>query len=129
MKICMPTMGKNGMNEMVYGHFGSAAYFTIFDTETNDLSIVENTNEHHSHGACMPLDAISGYNIDAVLTNGMGKRAVQKLNNGGVKVYLLENDTVLEAIEKFKSGSLFELTTENACGGHHHGHGHAHHDH
>jgi predicted Fe-Mo cluster-binding NifX family protein len=122
MKICMPTMGNSGMEERVHNHFGSAGYFTIFDDETNELQVVENNNHHHSHGNCQPLQAISGYNVDAVLTNGMGKRAVQKMNNGGVKVFLLEGDTVAEAIDKFKKSSLIELTIENACGGHHHGH-------
>ena len=125
----MPTMGNSGMDERVHNHFGSASYFTIFDSETQELKVIENSNTHHSHGACQPLEAIAGYNVNAVLTNGMGKRAVQKMNDGGVKVFLLEDDTVSSAIEKFNSGSLLELTIENACGGHHHGHGHAHHEH
>ncbi len=120
MKLCMPTMGEGGMNEKVYNHFGSASYFTIFDDETHELKVVENNNSHHSHGACQPLEAIAPYNVDAVLTNGMGKRAVQKMNNGGIKVYLLEDDTVADAIDKFAKNGLVELTVENACGGHSH---------
>lgn len=29
MKICLPTMGKEGLKEKVFSHFGSARYFTI----------------------------------------------------------------------------------------------------
>ncbi len=129
MKICMPTQGKEGLNEMVFGHFGSASYFAIYDTESKELKTIENDNHHHEHGQCQPLGAIEGYAVEAVLTNGMGKRAVAKLNNGGVKVYLLDNDSVESAISKFESGQLEELKVEDACGGHHHGgqgHGHGH---
>lgn len=118
MKICLPTAGKNGLSEMVYNHFGSAQYFTIYDTDTKAVQVVENDNDHHSHGSCQPLGVISKYNVDAIMTNGMGRRAVQMLNEGGVKVYLLNGNTVTEAVKKFESNELVELTIENACGGH-----------
>ncbi|WP_236777941.1 NifB/NifX family molybdenum-iron cluster-binding protein [Anoxybacter fermentans] len=89
-----------------------------YDTETKDLKVIENSNEHHSHGACQPLKAIAGYDIDVVLTNGMGRRAVSLLNEGGIKVYLLEGDTVEEAIARFEAGELRELTSDMACQGH-----------
>lgn len=130
----MPTQSPGNMNEMVYGHFGSAGYFVIYDTKSKELETIENPNDHHSHGQCHPLDAIDGLGVEAVLTNGMGKRAVAKLNNSGVKVFLLDDDTIENAISKFESGQLTELTVDNACGGHHggghgrgHGHGHSHH--
>jgi predicted Fe-Mo cluster-binding NifX family protein len=61
---------------------------------------------------------ISGLGVDAVLTSGMGRRAVQLLNQGGIKVYLLAGETVQQAIDKFSAGELTELTFDNACGGH-----------
>ena len=118
MKICLPTTGKNGLSETVHDHFGSAAYFTIYDTEAKSVQIIENDNQHHAHGACQPLGRISGLGVDAVLTSGMGRRAVQLLNQGGIKVFLLAGDTVQQAVDKFSSGELTELTFDNACGGH-----------
>ena len=59
---------------------------------------MENDNSHHAHGACQPLGMIAGLGVDAVLTSGMGRRAVQLLNEGGVKVYLLDGDTVQQAV-------------------------------
>jgi predicted Fe-Mo cluster-binding NifX family protein len=128
MKICIPTQGIGGLQEPVFGHFGSAGYFVIYDTESKELNTIKNSNDHHEHGQCHPLGNIEGYGIEVVLTNGMGKRAVQKLNAGGVKVFLLANDNVEEAIRKFESGQLAELTLDNACGGHEGGHqrGHRH---
>ena len=118
MIICMPTVGTNGMTESVYNHFGSSRYFTIYDTESKSVQVVENDNEHHNHGSCQPLSVIEKYKIDAILTSGMGRRAVQMLNDGGIKVFLLSGDTVNDAVKKFEAGELQELTFENACGGH-----------
>lgn len=118
MKICLPTTGKNGLSEKVHDHFGSAGYFTIYDTESKNVQVIENDNSHHAHGACQPLGKISGFGVNAVLTSGMGQRAVQLLNQGGVKVYLLAGDTVQEAVDKFIANELRELTIDNACGGH-----------
>jgi len=118
MKICLPTTGKNGLSETVHSHFGSASYFTIYDTETKGVQVIENDNQHHAHGACQPLGMISGLEIEAVLTSGMGRRAVQLLNEDGIKVYLLAGNTVREAVDKFVANELPELTFDNACGGH-----------
>lgn len=118
MKICLPTTGKNGLSETVHNHFGSASHFTIYDTESKSVQVIENDNPHHAHGACQPLEKISGMDVNAILTSGMGRRAVQLLNQGGIKVYLLAGDTVREAVDKFVAHELPELTFENACSGH-----------
>jgi len=118
MKICLPTTGNKGLTETVHDHFGSAGYFTIYDTEAKSVQVIQNDNSHHAHGACQPLGMISGLGVDAVLTSGMGRRAVQLLNEGGIKVFLLDGDTVQQAVDKFVAGELSELTCDNACGGH-----------
>jgi predicted Fe-Mo cluster-binding NifX family protein len=120
MKVCVPTMGQHGLTEMAHGHFGSARYFTIYDTQTKAVQVTENLNQHHGHGACQPLGVIASYQVDAVLTGGMGRRAVQILNDGGVKVYLSAEGTVQEAVTKFARNELVELSPDGACGGHGH---------
>jgi predicted Fe-Mo cluster-binding NifX family protein len=123
MKICMPTAGNGGMTEKVFDHFGSARYFTIYDTDTKSIEVVENGKEHHAHGACQPLSVVASHEVDAIMTNGIGRRAVRLFNDGGIKVYALDGNTVKEAIGKFEANDLVELTVENACGGHEQGHG------
>lgn len=118
MKICMPTNGNGGMTEQVHNHFGSAKFFTIYDSESKELNVIENANEHHTHGACQPLRAINGHGIDVVLTTGIGARAISKINAGGIKVYKLEGNTVEEAVQKFQAGELKEMTSDQACQGH-----------
>ncbi|MEJ2664842.1 MAG: NifB/NifX family molybdenum-iron cluster-binding protein [Spirochaetia bacterium] len=118
MRLCIPTNGTRGLAEEVYGHFGSAPYFTVYNTDSKQVVLLENNNEHHEHGMCRPLDVIAGRQVDAVLTGGMGKRAVKILNDEGIKVFLLEGRNVEEAVKKFEANKLRELTVENACGGH-----------
>jgi predicted Fe-Mo cluster-binding NifX family protein len=118
MKICLPTEGDGGLKEMVFNHFGSAKFFTIYDTEKQTIEVVKNDNEHHEHGTCNPVGIIANYKVDVILSGGMGKRAVQMLNESGIKVFLMEGNTVSEVIKKFEENKLTELTFDNACGGH-----------
>jgi predicted Fe-Mo cluster-binding NifX family protein len=118
MRICIPTESGEGAKAAAYGHFGSAPYFTIFDTGTGSVEVVGNANEHHAHGMCHPLAALEGRRIDAVVVAGIGVRALQRLNEGGIKVYRTISATVEEIARKFETGELEEMTLENSCAGH-----------
>ena len=115
MRICIPTMGKEGMKEKVHNHFGSAGFFTIYDTKTKKFEIVENKGHDHVHGACQPLKAVEDHDVDVVLSSGMGRRALCNLNDGGIKVYLAEEGNVEQILEKFNKGELDEMRADNAC--------------
>ena len=118
MNLCIPAMGPEGMTASVSGHFGGAPYFAIYNTETQQCKVLENINLHHSHGACQPLRAIAGLDIDAVVCGGMGARALMLLNQGGIRVYLGQAGTVHEIAAAFQQGNLPELTPANACSRH-----------
>lgn len=119
MRLCIPTETSDGKTANVYGHFGSAPYFTIYDTDKEVFEIVANSNQHHAHGMCQPMQLLSGMNIDAVVCQGMGTRAVQRLNAGGIKAYQAVAGSVEDVVSQFASGTLEELTLENACTQHH----------
>ncbi|MFA5389051.1 MAG: NifB/NifX family molybdenum-iron cluster-binding protein [Candidatus Omnitrophota bacterium] len=118
MKICVPTETNEGKNAKVYGHFGSAPYFTIYDTEKESVDIIDNSNQHHAHGTCHPMNALGGNKIDAVVCGGMGGRAVQKLNEMGIKAYMALPGTVEDIVREFKKNTLKEITISNACSQH-----------
>lgn len=119
MRICVPTTTQDGANAEVYEHFGSAPYFTIYDTTDGTVAVITNANPHHAHGMCHPLGALEGKRIDAVVTGGMGAGAVQKLNAAGIRVFRAVPGTVAGMTEQFSAGKLEELTARNACA--HHG--------
>ena len=118
MKICIPTETDMGKKAKVYGHFGSAPYFTIYDTEKDDCQTIDNSNQHHTHGTCHPIDVLGSRNIDAVVCTGMGMRAIQKLNEAGIRAYKAAGVTVQEIIKKYQANELEEITLEDACSHH-----------
>jgi predicted Fe-Mo cluster-binding NifX family protein len=118
MKICIPTETGEGKNAQVYGHFGSAPFFTIYDTEAKSMEVVDNANNHHEHGTCNPIAALQGKSVDVVVTGGMGARAVMMLNVSGIKVYRAVPGSVETIISTFNAANLEELTAQNACASH-----------
>lgn len=118
MRICIPTGSKEGMKAEVYGHFGSAPYFTVFDTDNRTSKIIDNANAHHAHGMCHPLTVLGASSIHAVVCQGMGARALQKLNEAGIRVFRADGQNVSEVIGKWQANQLDEITPLNACAQH-----------
>ena len=121
MKVCVPTQKDNGINSVAYGHFGSAPYFIIHDTNKGETKSRENKNQHHAHGSCSPMAALDNEAINAVIVGGIGRRAIEGLNAIGIKVYQSVEGTVQENVDALTKGILSELTPQQACGGHSHG--------
>jgi len=67
---------------------------------------------------CQPMSSLIGKSIDAVVTGGIGSRAVQKLNEGGIKAYRTIPGTVADIVSQFTKGGLEEITAQNACAQH-----------
>ena len=42
MKICFPVESDKGLDSEVFGHFGSAPIFVVFDTETKSTDTINN---------------------------------------------------------------------------------------
>jgi predicted Fe-Mo cluster-binding NifX family protein len=120
MIICIPTTTNEGKAAQVHDHFGSAPVFTLCNTETGEVEILANSDAHHAHGMCQPLAIFADRRLDAVVCGGMGARAIQKLNEGGIRAYRAIPGTVAETMQRFAANQLPEITIENACG-HHHG--------
>lgn len=118
MKICIPAETKDGAKSKAFGHFGSAPFFMIYDTQTKTFEAVANGNQHHNHGMCQPLQSLANARINVIVCQGMGARAVQKLHEGGIKVYRSLAETVEEILKQFTGGTLEEITAANACAHH-----------
>jgi predicted Fe-Mo cluster-binding NifX family protein len=118
MKICIPTQTASGRDSDVSEHFGSSAFFTIYDDATDSFDAVANSNQHHAHGSCHPISVLGDRKVDAVVCRGMGARAVQGLMEVGIKVYVCNAGTVGQAIKEANDNVLTELSAEGSCGGH-----------
>jgi len=126
MKVGFPVQANNGFESEVSGHFGSAAMFIVVDTETNQVSVINNRDQHHEHGACNPVGAFNGQVVDALVVGGIGGGALMKLNDSGIRVFQAQAEMVKENVEMFKVQALPEFMLQHTCGGHENGGGCAH---
>jgi len=125
MRICIPTETLQGMNSVVYGHFGSAPGFVIVDTQTKTVEEIQNGDIHHSHGMCQPFKALGGREVDAVVVAGIGMGALAKLQAQGISVYRAAQGTVGENIDLIQDGRLPQFDPSFTCGGHEDGCAHS----
>jgi predicted Fe-Mo cluster-binding NifX family protein len=124
MLLCVPTQDDAGLSARVYGHFGSAPYFTLVDTVTQSTRAVPNPRSAHEHGQCRPLDGLRPYGFDAVVCRGMGRRALAMLRAEGVDVLVCDEETVSGLVQAVVRGAVTQLTDLDACQGGHHGEPH-----
>ncbi|MFH2048182.1 MAG: NifB/NifX family molybdenum-iron cluster-binding protein [bacterium] len=99
-------------------HFGSTPFFTLFDSEKEEYTFIENNNSHHEHGTCHPMRQLAKYHIGCIICSGIGRRAIEALSTEGIKVYFSESKKVSEIIESVKAGTLKEIDPSKACHGH-----------
>jgi predicted Fe-Mo cluster-binding NifX family protein len=125
MKVCFAVQENEGIESAVYNHFGSAPLFVMVDVGSdNKMTAVDNQDKEHIHGACNPVKAIGGHDIDAVVVGGIGAGAIQGLNAQGIKVYRAVARTIKENLVLLAQGKLPEMSMRQACGGHQGGCGH-----
>ena len=125
MKICVPSMGHNGLDEQAGEHFGRVPTYTLVDTETNEIKIIDNTSEHMG-GSGYPPEIIAQSGAEVLICGGLGRRAVAMFEELGIMVYVGASGTIKDAIKMYKTGRLQAATDENACAGHGHDHGDGH---
>jgi len=118
MLVCIPTDGQVGVGDRVHEHFGSASSFTLYDSETDEVKVVENRNAHHSHGTCHPINQLAHHKIDCVVCAGMGRRAVEALNAEGIRICLAAGKMVDDVINQVKRDELSDIDPAKACRGH-----------
>lgn len=113
MKIAISAAG-NTLESPVDPRFGRAAGFIIYDTETGAFEHKDNSqNLNAMQGAgIQSAKHISDSGAEALITGHCGPKAFTALKAAGVKIFTGASGTVMENIEKFKSGALAE--SENA---------------
>lgn len=119
MKIGIPTLGSRGLSEEVSPHFGRAPTFTLYDVESGNVKVVDNTSEHMG-GAGKPPETLREYNVDVMVCSGLGPRAIRMFESYGIRVFVGASGTVQDTIDLWKEGILQEATDENACKMHRH---------
>ena len=128
MKVAVPTLGESGLEEKVSSHFGRAPTFTIIDTDQNEVEVISNQSEHMG-GSGKPPEQMAEHDVEVMVCNNLGAKAVNMFERYGIEVYCGSNEeTVKEIMEKWGEGELQKATEENACSEHseHQEHEHRH---
>ncbi|MGC8925809.1 MAG: NifB/NifX family molybdenum-iron cluster-binding protein [Calditerrivibrio sp.] len=128
MKYAIPLAKDEGINSRVYGHFGSAPYYGIYDDTTDSLQVIHSKNSHGSHGSCHSTTILKRLGVDAVICGDMGHNALLKFKNMGINVYYCPDQlTVKELVQKARENQLEKFDINDSCAAHGHHHDHDHH--
>ncbi len=121
-RIVIPVEDEGGLNAQLSEHFGRAPYFVVVEFKDNEeissLETVTNIGEHFG-GRGTAFDRIAELKPNAVITWGMGPRALSNFQNAGIAVLRANANSVKEVIEAYKENKLQELT-EGCHHAHHH---------
>ncbi len=113
-RLCVPTEGSGGPDARVGEHFGRVPTFTLVDSETGTIEVLDNTSEHMG-GAGLPAELLARAGVDVVLCSGLGRRAIRLLSDAGVSVCTGMTGTVAEVVAAWKDGNLPEAAESDAC--------------
>lgn len=112
-RIVVPVDGDRGLDARLSGHFGRAPYFAVFELDENgrvlNQRIVPNDSEHFG-GTGLPPDRILKLKPDAVITYGMGPRALSRFQAARVAVLRANSNIVRDLISAYNRDELEELT-------------------
>jgi len=122
MKICIPLESDQGLESKVTGHFGNAPLFGLVDVDSGALEVVPNPELRHRHGSCHPAEGLKALDVDAIVCQGVGRRAFAALSDAGIDVLIPTDRTVTAITEAVGHGHGHAGA---GCGqGHRHGQGH-----
>jgi len=112
-KIVIPVEDANGLNARLSQHFGRAPYFVAVELSEEgkvlDFQMVSNKSEHFG-GMGRPSENIMRLGPNAVITYGMGPRALGMFQNANIAVLQANKYIVKDLIEAYKRDELVELT-------------------
>ena len=121
-RIVVPVSDDRGIDAQLSQHFGRAPFFAIIDLDEEGHVIgqgtIANTSEHFG-GVGLPPDRILQLKPKALITYGLGPKALRVFQNAGVAVLRTEANTVQDVVRAYNNNELQELT-QGCHQAHHH---------
>ena len=117
MKVVLTSSGES-LDSPLDPRFGRAQKFILFDTDTNEHQVVDNSqNLNAAQGAgIQAAQNVSRLNAEYVITGHCGPKAFRTLQAAGIKVIVGVEGTIAEVMEKFKAGKLTPTETSDVEG-------------
>jgi predicted Fe-Mo cluster-binding NifX family protein len=118
MKICIPTTSDKGLDDYVNDHFGSSPFYTLINTDSNDVEILSNLDDK-THGSCSPASLLAEKGTNVMICKGMGRRAISFFSQSNIEVYICDNGKVSNIVDMYKNNQLRKMNLDDGCQGHH----------
>ncbi|MCW4037453.1 MAG: NifB/NifX family molybdenum-iron cluster-binding protein [Candidatus Bathyarchaeota archaeon] len=112
-RIVIPVLDGRGLNAQLSEHFGRAPYFAVIDLADDGRILAQesiaNVSEHFG-GVGRPPDRILQLKPTALITYGMGPRALHIFQSARVAVLRANANAVRNVIAAYADDQLEELT-------------------
>ena len=112
-RLVVPVLDDRGLNAQLSEHFGRAPFFAVIDVADDGQIVaqqaVANTSEHFG-GVGRPPDRILQLRPSALITFGIGPRALAIFQQARVAVLRANANTVKAVIAAYAQDQLEELT-------------------
>jgi len=121
MKIAFPIDSfneKEALKTKLARHFGPANFYLITDDNGNFLEKIKNTSTHHG-GNKLPPDLLKEYNINIMICNDLGMKALERFDNLNIEVFLSQEMTIEKSFQLWKKNKLSKALSKNVCHGNH----------
>ena len=112
-RLVIPSSEEKGLDSRLSQHFGRAPFYVVVDLDEKGNIIsdssIPNTSEHFG-GVGVPPDRIIQLKPNALVTYGLGSKALAMFQTAGVAVLRTEANTVREVVSAYNNNELQELT-------------------
>jgi len=105
MKVVVTATGTTLESE-IDPRFGRARYFLLVNSETNEITVLDNQQNQQAAGGAgiQAAETIANAGAEVLLTGHCGPKAFRALQAAGVKIALGASGTVKSAMESFNKG-------------------------
>ncbi|TDX51398.1 NifB/NifX family molybdenum-iron cluster-binding protein [Orenia marismortui] len=120
MKIAVTASNNSDLNVKIDPRFGRAPYFAIIDLNNDKVDFIDNVAKNASGGAGIKAaQTILDQGVEGIITANVGPKAFDVLDKASIKVYPIKEETIEEAITRYKNKELKEVAAPTNAG--HHG--------
>jgi predicted Fe-Mo cluster-binding NifX family protein len=117
MKVAFTTSG-DSLDAPLDTRFGRAQRFLVYDLESNDFAVVDNTQSlNAAQGAgIQAAETVIRAGAGSVVSGHCGPKAFRVLAAAGVDMFTTDAATVADALARFRSGTLTQATAADVDG-------------
>jgi len=120
MKIAISSIGQDDLSSELSPIFGRCPFFVIVEIENNEIishKRIENKAVMQAGGAGpMAAQTVANEKVNAVISNAVGPRAFDILQQLNIEVYKAQGATVKEAVDLFIQGKLSKINAPGMMG-------------